>query len=501
MKKENTQPSYGYINEISIGDLKGIKNLTLSLGRGITCLIGPNGIGKTTIIHALACVYRARYSNDVAHSLSEFFRSYSGQDWKKSCFTVDLREGNNSSKVQYYRKEKWSPRNTRKKKRSTIYIGLSTCVPAIELEKSRSKIKMAREERKTNARQDVILAYFNKIMEKQYTEIFHYSYEKKIYLGVSEKSSEEAAEKSYCSLSMSAGEQRCIQILQEVVNAPDNSLILIEELDILLHQRALLNIVDVLKKVAKDKHHQIIFSCHNPVIRNVKGIDFRCLERTPQGDLCAWPNFFEYSLFDLTGEKENLIRIYVEDELARSIVEKVLAKMRLRSKACVIPFGCARNAFTLTAGLEMSAIKQEYLIVLDGDVLNSRQEQIEELERVYSTREITERFLERIVHFNNPQKGAPERYIVEEIKKGNFNNEDERELYEAIKSASQKVNAHDLLREPFSKLGLTPSVGCSKVVDLFSRTSGFHQFVSPVEAAIMSIKEKLENGNDALIKS
>ena len=477
MKKENTQPAYRYINEISIDDLKGI-------------------------IHALACVYRARHSNDVAHSLSEFFRSYSGQDWKKSCFTVELLEGNIPSNVQYHRKEKWSPRNTRKKKRSTIYIGLSTCVPAIELEKSRSKIKMVRKERETNAHQNAILSYFNKIMEKQYTEIFHYVYEKKIYLGVSEKSSDEAAEKSYCSLSMSAGEQRCIQILQEVVNAPDNSLILIEELDILLHQRALLNIVEVLKKIAKDRHHQIIFSCHNPVIRNVKGIDFRCLERTPQGDLYAWPNFFEYSLFNLTGEKEDLIRIYVEDELAKSIVEKVLAKMGLRSKACVIPFGCARNAFTLAAGLEMSAIKQEYLIVLDGDVLNSQQDQIKELEKVYSTGEITKKeCLKRIVHFNNPQKGAPEMYIVEEIKKGNFDNEDERELYETIKSVSQKVNAHDLLREPFSKLGLIPSMGYSKVVDLFSRTSVFQQFVSPVEVAIMNIKEKLENEINALIKN
>lgn len=43
---------------LKIYSLKGIKNATIDLSKPLTAIMGVNGAGKSTIIHALACVYQ-----------------------------------------------------------------------------------------------------------------------------------------------------------------------------------------------------------------------------------------------------------------------------------------------------------------------------------------------------------------------------------------------------------------------------------------------------------
>ena len=40
-------------------NLKGLKNVTLNFEKRLTAIMGVNGSGKTTVIHALACAYQS----------------------------------------------------------------------------------------------------------------------------------------------------------------------------------------------------------------------------------------------------------------------------------------------------------------------------------------------------------------------------------------------------------------------------------------------------------
>src|SRR5271156_6351143 len=55
---------------------------------------------------------------------------------------------------------------------------------------------------------------------------------------------------SYSSLSMGAGEQRIFYILSEIIGAPNFGLILIDEIDLLLHEDALTRLLKIINELA-----------------------------------------------------------------------------------------------------------------------------------------------------------------------------------------------------------------------------------------------------------
>ena len=75
------------LESITIDRLKGISNLTLKFDKNLTALMGVNGSGKSTIIHALACVY-APYKGAENYKFSYFFTPNPHASWKGSSFTI-----------------------------------------------------------------------------------------------------------------------------------------------------------------------------------------------------------------------------------------------------------------------------------------------------------------------------------------------------------------------------------------------------------------------------
>lgn len=65
-----------YIDSINIEKLKGLKNISIEIERnGLTAIMGVNGIGKSTILHALACVFKPKFSDGENYKFPVFFSS------------------------------------------------------------------------------------------------------------------------------------------------------------------------------------------------------------------------------------------------------------------------------------------------------------------------------------------------------------------------------------------------------------------------------------------
>ena len=62
---------------------------------------------------------------------------------------------------------------------------------------------------------------------------------------------------------MGSGEQRTIKILEKVTCAEKYSLILVDELDLLLHVSAFRKLVKELNRIAAEKKLQIVFTTHS----------------------------------------------------------------------------------------------------------------------------------------------------------------------------------------------------------------------------------------------
>lgn len=489
--KERIRESY--ITKIRITKLKGISDFSMTFSKHLTCLIGENGIGKTTILHALACVYKKKTeSRKLEHKLSEFFTPYSGQEWNDSKFTVDIEETttanitNHYQGIEYKKSDRWSPRHSRKRERDTVYIGLSTCVPAIEMENSISRIDIKKVEDSSNKKvNDDIRKHLGKVMGKNYVEVCEFKHRKKEYIGIKEEDANNPnIIREYCSLSMSAGEQRCIQILRDVLKANYNSLILIEEIDVLLHQNALIRLISELHSIAKEKNHQIIFSCHNPIIEKVKGIEFRCLQKSGNFGIVCYDGFLHYNLFALTGEKKVRQRIYVEDILSKSIIQTILSTYHLSSQIEILCIGSCANAFPLLAGLHASGLLNpgEYYIVLDGDEYKTDELQQKQLIKPrYGSRESVEneKLISNIISYNLPKGTKPERYI-KSVLANNRSNFKELEFIDALLNSDYCEDHHKECYYAFDELGINPEIGYNKMAELFSQTNEYKLFIEPV---------------------
>lgn len=57
------------LKEIRIEKLKGINNLVLKFDKKMVALMGVNGCGKSTILHALACAYTPYEKEKIINSV------------------------------------------------------------------------------------------------------------------------------------------------------------------------------------------------------------------------------------------------------------------------------------------------------------------------------------------------------------------------------------------------------------------------------------------------
>jgi hypothetical protein len=310
--------------------------------------------------------------------------------------------------------DRWTPRYDRRPERHVIYIGIDSSVPIIETEKKQSLIKYQTTPLNGDIH-DIVRDRAGYIMNRNYSLYNLHRSARSQFIGV------EHVGIKYPALSMGAGEQRIFKILKEVFSARPYSLILIDEIDLLLHTDALKKMIDVLGERAANKHLQIIFTTHSLTIANLSDrVNIRHMHNTAQKTLILKETKPDV-IFRLTGETHRIIEIFVEDDLAKTIVQVICESLRLSRYVTIREYGAAINCFTLAAGLILSNENIENcLFVLDGDEYKTQQEKQTRIDQVLTgtTQDIPTmkaQVLEHVNQFNLPDGYHPERYIHESI--------------------------------------------------------------------------------------
>lgn len=175
LKAKKNQPKHIFpkciLKEIHIEKLKGLNSLSLKFNKNLTALMGVNGSGKSTILHALACTY-SKYVKGENYKFSYFFTPNPDATWKDSCFTVinyDETEKKEIIKKYQKKKNRWANYVSRPT-RDVHYIGVASSIPQIEVEKTTSFINYTSNSEKDKSAEKVIrdASY---ILNKEYTEL------------------------------------------------------------------------------------------------------------------------------------------------------------------------------------------------------------------------------------------------------------------------------------------------------------------------------------------
>jgi ABC-type lipoprotein export system ATPase subunit len=381
-------------HSISISKLKGISSLDEIRfdEKPLTAVLGPNGCGKSTILHALACCYNPLEGFEQQNwHFRDFFTPTTDATWAGSSLEMIHTYRNGQSlfenvRTTYSKKAgRWSPRYAKRPQRYLRFIGIKSCVPRIEEETYTSAINYQTE---VHADADLIMAKMGIVFNRAYNELnLHRAHAGRKYLGLALNGTR------YSSLAMGAGEQRVLEILLAVFNAPKYGLILIDEIDLLLHTAALTQLIRILFQRAEDKSLQIVFTTHREVILEFQDMvsikHIHTIMTSPPKTYC-FSNTKPDALKRLTGEQDRPLEVFVEDEMALAIVEYELSNLGMKRVANITQYGAATNCFTLAAGLILSERHNlaSQLFLLDGDLYATYEDQVERVNAVLSGTEV-----------------------------------------------------------------------------------------------------------------
>lgn len=458
--------------------------MTISFeGNSVTGIFGPNGCGKTTILHSLLCMYQPKTAGaGENHLFKEFFKtdnqfSYVGS--KMTIFYECQTDGSHvitkGEKTFHKRSDHWIHSYKERPDRDIFYIGIGTCVPNIETEKNKNqKIVTFRNNNHQISNNTLVQAAASYIMNRQYTDLYYSTTGRCEYVTVQVDHN-----LTYRSLSMGAGEQRLFKILDILYRAPKYSLIIIDELDLTLHTAALRRLIEKMVYRANEKNLQIVFTSHREELTKVPNINVRHIYQTAGQTICL-ENTTPDCLDQLIGAPSNTLEVYIEDDLAEAIARKCLSQKKILKHCSFHRFGAATNAFAVATGLYLAGKLNERVIVLtDGDVYISETDRKEQIKNILTGDEPgadarREECMLCIHQYHLPANTSPEKFIWEELR-NSTQNEEENEIARSINAVD---NSHKYVNDIVRTLGLNREVALYKIINNISCGDRWADYIS-----------------------
>lgn len=306
-----------YLPTLRMSNVRSFGHQTITFDFPVTAIIGTNGGGKSTVLGAAAIAYRSVKPGNF------FPKSNIGDNsmvnWRVDYEIID-RSVNASgifTRNARFASAKWRRDNV--PDRQVIVIPIQRTVPANEQNRFKRFIGMGNETNIiTTAIDASVSAHVSRILGKDASGYERIALKKEpnksILVGVKNKN-------DYSQFHFGAGEASIIEMVSQIEEAGDNSLILIEEIENGLHPLATRKMVEYLFDVAKRKKAQIIFTTHSEYALDVlppKAI-WGCIDGVAyQGKLTI------ESLRALTGTVSKDRAIFVEDEFAKDLCSEIL---------------------------------------------------------------------------------------------------------------------------------------------------------------------------------
>lgn len=481
------------LKSLSITGLRRLKNLNISFeDKEVTGILGVNGCGKTTLLYTLLCLYNQK--NPIAQfNFGNFFKKCSANEFDDTKIIADVsyRIGRDihNPKVIYKKSagsDRWTPKTSRRPERKVYFLGISSSVPSIENER----------ETTVNYRFDGdnnldsgILCLARRILGIQYTQISRTRRNNKDYYHATVQDGT-----NYFSISMGAGEQRVLRLLEVIEKVEIYSLVIIDEIDLTLHNAALMRLIDYLVEKGESRHIQFIFSSHCEALTKRKDINVRHLLQTPVKTLCfneSNPECME----SMTGVISRPVEIYVEDILSKTIVAQIAKELEISKRVIIKQYGSCTNAFIASCGMHMLGKSLEHkLFVLDGDKYCTEAEQLKQLKNFYTGTEpdIEQKryeVLQHISQLNLPDGEQPEKYI-NHILTNEIENQNS-EIVALAKSIIQPIDLHKYLDDIIDGLGDEENVGLYKVIEELAKHPEWRSYTESVRNWLINEKNNL----------
>ncbi len=418
-----------FLKSVEFNPFRHIPDLKVDFLHPISVISGTNRSGKSTILMTLACSHIEFKKRDIGngnirrHTWSDlmlFTKNHDKQteDW---IYHITYKLGNSEKRKKGYRKhttKKWGGIGHAKsqfKDRQVVFIDMDRTLPArnyggavrwranvVNL----SNISTAQNQQRINYYISYILEetfILNNVVDYINKSIYKYS-----------NSNE------YSSYNAASGEDVLSKIIIELVEAKNNSLILIDEIEIGLHPKVQRRLMQVIYHIAREDKKQFIITTHSPSILSSAPDKARIfIEKSYAGNFKAIPNIsINAALSKMDSESYPLINLFCEDDIAHFIIDKAISKIQTRVQnfsnlVNIIEVGSADKTYNCFRfhkdTYEKKKVRTGYACILDGDMRTKK-------DKNNNPQYPTDDYL----HFIYSDL-APEKFLVDEYEKLNPN--------------------------------------------------------------------------------
>lgn len=384
VKKQNFKT---YLSSIRLERIRLFTGSQINFEFPVTALIGPNGSGKSTILNSAMCAY----SNEP----SKFFQKTqiaddSMDNWQIEFEIIDKQKnqkGTNRS-ILSLKNDIW--KLSENFYRPIKLFGLNRTVPPAEnnLFALKKRIRSKSNQKLITKKLDIIDSIkreTEKILGKQMDnfELYEVSHVKKYIVNKRKKKEVPPITKTltvkqlvfvggqgnvkYSEFSFGAGESSIIRIVSEIETLPEQSLVLIEEIENGLHPLALMRLIDYLIVTAHKKGIQVIFTTHSDyaTLNLPSEAVWACIDgRVEQGKLSV------EVLRAVSGRIDKKLAIFVEDEFSKVWLEAIVREKLLSNFPEIGIYDMQGDGLAIKTHLSHKinpSISSSSICYLDGD--------------------------------------------------------------------------------------------------------------------------------------
>ena len=381
---------------VKLDVFRHINNLSMSFKHPISVISGSNRSGKTSVLMTIACSHYNFDRPDVAngnwkratwsHLVRFTNHDLQNSDWE---YHVEYREGNITRTVRGYRNhtsKKWGgagkkegqigkPRHGHQQDgRHVCLIDLNRINPGRHLTAS-AYTKARAAAAAAMQHKNEICEYLSYILETSYdvnklTEVA----DNKLY------QFQVAGGANYSSFNTASGEDVLVNMLRQILHVPDNSLILIDELEIGLHPKIQRRLMDVIYMISKKQSKQFIITSHSYAVIDSVPKESRLFIENVGGTFICKSELTTYeTLTRMDSEAFPIVSFYVEDDESKNIVEKAIdeinqAEAGFARLSRVIVVGSAQKTYGYFKTRQSLHIGEKIATrpacILDGDMEN-----------------------------------------------------------------------------------------------------------------------------------
>ena len=389
-----------FLNKIKINDFRHITNVELSFDHPVTAIAGTNKIGKTSLLLLIACSHEnfKKYDSTkpetvLRQHMWKDVLTFTSYETAARSYSYELfwRVGNDNRSGEGKRsagRQSWtglgkassdtSRINAKIRDKEVRLIDLERLLPARNF--SNSLMRKTSSSARIRLIPDIEQA-FNYIFEiPQPVEIYRIgSHINKIaYLITSNATSNN---EPYSSFNAASGEESLINILVDIFEAPQDSLLMIDELEAGIHPNIQRRLADIIQYVSWHHKKQFIITTHSPSLLSAfpqKSRKF--IDKSFSGEyevISAISVNAAFSKMDLKAYP--LLQLYCEDAEAEFIIKNILIEIGKTKKNfgklvnIIIsgPINQVKNDYIRhKRNYPQMRIKMGFCCIFDGDYVN-----------------------------------------------------------------------------------------------------------------------------------